>query len=151
MPPPQPPKPPQKQQQQPKESKRIPEATLREAAAEKLKDAEVLFNGQRYDATVYLCGYVIELILKARICKVLRFVGGYPAPGEKHEYGSLLTHKLDVLLRLSGKEAAKKRIAKDWSIVSDWNSEMRYDAPGSITQGDAEKRLEATKRLINKL
>jgi HEPN domain-containing protein len=34
-----------------------------------MRDAELLFRKGRYDASAYLCGYVVEFALKARICK----------------------------------------------------------------------------------
>jgi HEPN domain-containing protein len=38
---------------------------LREMAETRLGDSETLFDGSRYDGTIYLSGYVIELALKA--------------------------------------------------------------------------------------
>ena len=46
----------------------------------RLKDAEVLFEASRFDGSVYLCGYAIELGLKARICRVLQW-DEYPTSG----------------------------------------------------------------------
>lgn len=46
---------------------------LRTLARARLKDADVLFAATRYDAATYLCGYAIELALKARICQTLRW------------------------------------------------------------------------------
>ncbi|MEN8215647.1 MAG: HEPN domain-containing protein [Pseudomonadota bacterium] len=40
-------------------------------ARARLKDAQILFAAKRYDAATYLCGYAIELALKARICQTL--------------------------------------------------------------------------------
>jgi hypothetical protein len=37
-----------------------------------LIDAEVLLNAKRFDGSVYLCGYAIELGLKKRICETLK-------------------------------------------------------------------------------
>jgi hypothetical protein len=54
------------------------------------------------DVAAYLCGYSIEMALKARICQTIGWAG-YPETGaEFREYGSFKTHKLDVLLHLSG-------------------------------------------------
>jgi hypothetical protein len=53
---------------------------------------------------MYLCGYAIELSLKARICRTLKWVG-YPDTAREFEnYKSFKTHDVDVLLRLSGIE-----------------------------------------------
>lgn len=48
---------------------------LSELCKERLKDAEILIKAQRYDGAYYLCGYVIELALKKRICKTLNWDG----------------------------------------------------------------------------
>src|SRR3972149_4648130 len=50
---------------------------LLKIAEARLKDAKVLFNSKRYDGGIYLCGYAVEVALKARICSTLRW-NGYP-------------------------------------------------------------------------
>ena len=44
---------------------------LRALARARLKEAQILFAAKRYDAATYLCGYAVEMALKARICKTL--------------------------------------------------------------------------------
>ena len=46
---------------------------LRILARARLKEAQILFEAKRYDAATYLCGYAIELALKARICQTLGY------------------------------------------------------------------------------
>jgi HEPN domain-containing protein len=46
-------------------------ADLMTIARERLTDAEVLLNAQRYDGAAYLCGYSIEIALKHKICQTL--------------------------------------------------------------------------------
>ena len=46
---------------------------LRKLARTRLKDAAVLFSSNRYDGSIYLCGYTIDLALKARICRTLNW------------------------------------------------------------------------------
>ena len=46
---------------------------LRTLARARLKEAQILFEAKRYDAATYLCGYAIELALKARICQTLGY------------------------------------------------------------------------------
>jgi HEPN domain-containing protein len=48
---------------------------LRRIAWGRLRDAELLLNGGRYDGAAYLCGYAVELTLKARICRTLKWAG----------------------------------------------------------------------------
>lgn len=40
-------------------------------AEEKLEDAEYLIKDERYNTAFYIPGYVIEYLLKAKICKTL--------------------------------------------------------------------------------
>ncbi|MEK8021038.1 MAG: HEPN domain-containing protein, partial [Candidatus Parabeggiatoa sp.] len=42
-------------------------------ARSRLQESEILFSNRKYDAAVYLSGYAIELALKARICKTLKW------------------------------------------------------------------------------
>ena len=83
-------------------------AELLKIAEARLKDAEVLFNSKRYDGAIYLCGYAVEVALKARICSTLRW-NGYPmTSNEFKNFQSFKTHSLDVLLSLSGVESKIK-------------------------------------------
>ena len=82
----------------------IPISDLRNIAKGRLKDAEVLYASGRYDGAIYLCGYAIEVMLKARICRVLKWPG-YPETNREFErFQSFRTHDFDALLRLSGIE-----------------------------------------------
>jgi HEPN domain-containing protein len=49
----------------------ISRRTLRTIAMETLADAEVLLRHQRWKGAYYLCGYVVEIALKERICETL--------------------------------------------------------------------------------
>lgn len=40
----------------------------------RLADAEALFSACRYDGAIYLCGYAVELKIKAKICRTLGHV-----------------------------------------------------------------------------
>ncbi len=70
----------------------------------RLKDAEVLLQASRYDGSIYLCGYAIELGLKARICQILKW-DEYPTTGK---YGTFKTHDLSILLHLTDLESIIK-------------------------------------------
>ena len=48
---------------------------LRKIVRARLRDAEVLHRARRYDASVYLCGCAVEMGLKARACRTLRWPG----------------------------------------------------------------------------
>src|SRR6266699_6922413 len=91
---------------------------LKSISRARLRDAKVLLTAKRYDGAVYLCGYAVELALKARICKTLRWAG---FPELQHEFkglGSVKTHDLEVLLKFSGIEPRiKKQYLAPWSVV----------------------------------
>jgi HEPN domain-containing protein len=117
-----------------------------------LENAEALLQSGRYDSAVYLCGYAIELALKARICLNLNW-NEYPSPKtEFQKYQSFKTHELDVLLRLSGAEAImKKKYINERSAVASCNPEMRYKLAGSTSPKQAQAMLTATKFLLRAL
>jgi len=80
----------------------ITRADLRKTAREYLAAAAILRANRKYDVAVYLCGYAIEIALKDRICRTLRWQG---FPNTKKEFeglSSFKTHNLEVLLQLSG-------------------------------------------------
>ena len=77
---------------------------LRKIARARIQDSRVLLRGRRYDGAVYLCGYAVELALKARICTVLHWQG-FPSTRKEFEgLSSFKVHELEILLRLTGRE-----------------------------------------------
>ncbi len=117
-----------------------------------MKDAEVLLKSARFDGATYLCGYAIELGLKARACKTLRWSGFPSTNSEFKNYLSFKTHNLDVLLSLSGAEnKIKTKYLTEWSAVASWDSEARYRSLGSATKTDATLMVESAKTLLRVL
>ena len=108
--------------------KMITRTELKKIARARIKDAEVLWSAKRYDGAAYICGYALELGLKARICQTLKW-SGYPSTNKEFaNYRCFKTHDLDVLLHLSGiEEKIKTLFFRDWSNVANWNPEARYD------------------------
>ncbi len=51
----------------------ITRTELRNLAKARLKESKTLFNAKQYDTATYLCGYAVELALKARICRTLKY------------------------------------------------------------------------------
>ena len=123
-------------------------AELRAIAAARLDDARSLFDAGHYDGVVYLCGYAVELALKARICDTLNW-RGYPSTnGEFRDYQTFRTHNLKVLLRLSGQESRIVRDMPDiWKAVSNWNPDIRYRVPGSASESGAATLLEQMRQV----
>lgn len=127
----------------------ISRGDLRRLAQARLRDAEVLFASGRHDGAAYLCGYAIELVLKARICRQLKWAGFPETRREFEGFQSFRTHNLDVLLRLTGLEAkVKSAHVAEWSIVATWEPEVRYRPVGSITRQDARDMIDATRHLL---
>ena len=114
----------------------------------RLEDAEVLYQASGYDGSIYLCGYAVELGLKARICRTLQW-DEYPTSGP---YKTFKTHDLDVLLHLTGMEdKVKLKHMAAWSIVAQWNPEARYNPIGNVKEADAKEMIDASKELLEQL
>ena len=125
---------------------------LNKIALARLADAEVLYKGKRFDGAVYLCGYAVELTLKAKICKTLKWAGFPSTNSEFKGSQSFKTHRLDILLTLSGQELKiKTGHFADWSIVANWDSETRYNIIGTANQTDARNILDSANAIIKAL
>jgi HEPN domain-containing protein len=117
-------------------------AGLEKLARNRLNDATALFDAGRFDGSVYLCGYSVELALKAKICSHL---GWTSLPDD---ISSIRTHSLEMLIRFTGLESHKNMFSDDWNLLSTWTPEMRYDAETSFGKVDAEERIDSTRRLL---
>jgi HEPN domain-containing protein len=127
----------------------IPVGDLRKVAHARLKEAEVLYLGKRYDGAVYLCGYAVEIGLKARICRALKWASYPSTRGEFEGYQSFRTHDLDILLHLSAREAKiKAGHLAEWSILAAWDPNSRYLRIGSASHLEAAAMIAATKTLL---
>ena len=127
----------------------IPTNELRRIAEARLKDAKALLAARRYDGAVYLCGYAVELALKARICRALRWPGYPSTTGEFRDYQSFRVHDLDVLLHLTGREdRVKASYFAEWSAVAQWNPSARYQAVGTAQRVDAELMISSAGILL---
>lgn len=130
----------------------IPVAELDTLARARIDDAKALHAASRADGAIYLCGYSVEIALKARICRTLNW-NDFPAVRKEFDgFASFKTHDLDVLLRLSGQEARiKQGHFQDWNAVAIWNPEARYRQIGSVTLTDAEAMIKAADALMKVL
>jgi HEPN domain-containing protein len=117
---------------------------MRSLARARLEDAQVLCKARRYDAAAYMCGYALELALKACICRRLR-LKDYP---DKELKGAFKTHDFDDLKLLAGLDQlisphANAQLFRNWSVLNDWRPEWRYRPVGSTSRADAEAMLSA--------
>lgn len=117
-----------------------------------MKDAEVLLGAKRFDGAVYICGYVVEIALKARICRTMKW-SEYPSnSGEFRRYQSFRTHDLDVLLHLSGAETGiKTKNFAEWSLIATWDPSTRYRPVGSASAQDAQDMVASAKAVLGAL
>lgn len=123
---------------------------LRKIASERLKDAEVLLKAGRYDGAIYLGGYVVELALKNRICKTLRWKEFPQTSGEFKNLQSFKTHNLEVLLTLSGiEDKIKTGYMAEWSAVATWDPEARYNPTGNANKTEATLLIDGARKLLS--
>ena len=122
---------------------------LKELASLRRTEAQVLFDAELYDGARYLAGYVLEVALKARICRVLDFEE-YPDSGELRRLYA--THDLDQLLKLSGlsrKLPLQEKVLFDsWSTAALWKPQRRYDVPGTAKRTDVRDILNAIDEVL---
>ena len=110
-------------------------------AEEKRVDAQFLYDAGRFNAAYYFAGYVVELLIKARVCKTLGiddfFDFGSPTktkiPMAAEAYRPFRVHDLKQLMVFSGLYSVfdidlKKdtTLKASWSIICDWNENSRY-------------------------
>ncbi len=130
----------------------ISKSDLKKIAWARLLDSEALFRARRYDGGIYLCGYAVEIALKARICKTLRWVGFPFTRSEFQNLASFKTHDLDVLLSLSGVEQKIKiKFLPEWSVVAFWDPEVRYRSLGTAKRKDLKLMINSARRLLRGL
>ena len=108
-----------------------------------------MLDAGHYDGVVYLCGYAVELALKARICETLNWVG-YPSTSrEFRELQSFRTHSLRILLILSGQEnRIKEAYPREWTSVVKWNPDLRYMTPGTTSESAASEILTQVRLVV---
>jgi HEPN domain-containing protein len=118
---------------------------LQALARLRLREAEALFAAGLYDGCAYLCGYVVELALKARICATLS-IGEYPEKGSRLK-DAFRTHDFDDLKLLGGMEqefsASHPVRWANWLVATKWEPGWRYKPEGSYDRAVAEAILNA--------
>ena len=119
-------------------------AAFLQAHQDRYKDAQALFKAKRWGGAVYLGGYVIECILKAKILMNL---------GSKNLPKDYWHHDLEKLVRLAGIE---RRLAEPQNrelrlrmrlILGEWMVTMRYGSLQLIDQHAAYRFLKAVQEV----
>jgi len=127
----------------------ITRSDLTKTARAHLRDAGILYRRGSYDGASYLCGYAVEIALKARICRTLRWTGFPSTPGEFQNVKSVQTHNFEALLLFTGLEDRIKSVQyAQWGKAKTWNPEQRYNPVGTQTMTDAADMIAASRTLL---
>jgi HEPN domain-containing protein len=125
---------------------------LQELALLRLQEAEVLYASGLFEGCAYLCGYVVELALKARVCALIG-VDDYPDNFGGRLERAFRTHDLNELKLLSGMQEEitprnrpiNQALYSNWSVASKWTTARRYEPKGSYDGMSAQEMLEAVR------
>jgi HEPN domain-containing protein len=116
----------------------------------RFKEAEILYEKEKYEGMVHLCVCAIEMALKRKIWSIW----GAGFPETTHEFtmfNEIRTHNLQKLLKLSRQEPNMKKNTElwaDWSIIQGLKIEVRYSPIGIIEPEEANGIKKATNSLL---
>jgi len=146
----------------------IPKSILKILVNKRLLDSKVLLTNKRYFACIYIAGYALELALKYRISRIMKFDNGFPENrpefdayySDTHkvllrttirELRDIRHHKLHLLLRYSGEQVnIENNFTAEWNFVKNWDPEMRYTNP-IIRKQRATDFLKNCRTIINEI
>lgn len=96
----------------------------------RLSESKILLSKNKYSGAYYLCGYVIEYVLKAYFAKQIK-KSEFP---DKEAVLRIYQHSPTDLMKASGlqKEFERqldidKTFAVYWNTVKDWSEKARYE------------------------
>jgi len=116
----------------------------------RFKEAQILYNREKYEGVVHLCLCALEIALKKKIWSV--WGAGFPeTTHEFYMFEKVKTHNLQKLLKLSRLESNMKKNTElwaDWSIMQGLNTEIRYSRIGTIEHEEANRIKKATNNLL---
>lgn len=127
---------------------------IKKLSETRLIEAELLFHNELYDGCIYLAGYSVELLLKAKIAELLDVPSLYVTMG-KDKIKAFRIHKLTDLAIYAGlfrkiSETENEAFKEYWSYVySTWTEELRYEKCGSCTKEKAQKFLNSIRNPEN--
>lgn len=116
-------------------------------AKQRLEDAELLQREkiERYAASIYLAGYVIECVLKSLLLHTTRKNRPEMRRALKEDFGHNLRRLHDRLTELG--LSMPKNISGNLLFVASWSPELRYE-PGPGNPTDAKKFLSCAKAIV---
>jgi len=125
------------------------------AGKHRMDDARALFNAVRWRGAMYLAGYSIECLLKTKLMKMFNCRNLLELEEDLQQRGilagkaTLVTHHLEVLLRLTGAMDRLRRSEEHWrsfNMVNRWVPAWRYNADLSDAD-DAKDFLDAVEKI----
>ena len=119
---------------------------LQKIARARLKDAQILFQNRRYEGAAYLCGYAIELWLKARICRTLGWEG---FPSTNREFHKRWQREFDKLIYID--ILGMENIPYDWELVEETTEDEIKKLQNKIKVGSNEDNDKEYKWQIGRL
>lgn len=98
----------------------------------RIEEAELLLNHQKWSMGYYLSGLSIEMAMKAAIARQFK-ASCWPSRSLFKAGGGIYTHNINELakhaglsLQLQAERATKPRFDLYWKAVVDWDVESRY-------------------------
>ena len=115
-------------------------ADMRHIARGRIAEAAILIRAGRHDTAFYLCGYAVEVSLKARVCRTLGWSEFPSEPKDWQRYHApLKVHDFELSAKWSGHavllDGSSHR--RHWLEVNKWNPEMRYKPLGTTSRAQA--------------
>lgn len=132
---------------------------IKELAGERLAEAKILADNEKYNGAFYLLGYSIELMLKAKICEhlVIPNLFDNACSIDKRVKDVVRTHDITTLLILSGLKSKFDGAKSDNPTLMktnallfensgksgkcNWNEQKRYQS-GSQTSVNVQELIE---------
>ena len=128
----------------------VNQAGLRQMAEERIKDAQALIDGKRWEFAYYAAGYAVECAIKP--CLLSRMIyTGWVFDEEVKKVDDCRTHEFLKLIQIAGlreelnnalkaSAAAGGEFVTNWDTVNLWNVTSRYEPK---SEDDANKLLAA--------
>lgn len=114
----------------------------------RLKEAKILFENECFDGCIYLAGYCVELLLKAKIAKLLDLDNLFVSFG-RDKVKPFKIHKLTDLVLYAGlhkqiAEEVDETFKRYWSLlITEWSKDLRYEKCGNCSRNKAKNFIEA--------
>jgi HEPN domain-containing protein len=132
-------------------------STQKKASKHRLGDAQALFNAGRWRCAMYIAGYSVECLLKAKLMKMYncRQLGQLEEVLQKRGLlavnATIFTHQLYPLLRLAqGLERLRQNrtLWPSFNLVNRWVPAWRYSTNLS-NRKNAENFLQAVEQILD--